>query len=332
MTDRRPTSLVLLTLMLLLGLSACGPKGADSNPAGASAAMPAQDARSAEADAAHAKEFAAFREQRHNNLKRPASWLSLVGLYWLHEGDNSAGSAPTSEVVFPLSLPANLGTFVVPGPDGATAELRTSGGFTVNVEGEPEAKTVVPMFADSSGKAKIVSAGSVSFFIIDRQGKIGVRIKDSESPTLKNFTGIETYPLSWEWRLRTRFEPAPPGRKIKVPNVLGQVDEQESAGIIEFEKNGRTWRMEALLGEGEDGLYFVFGDGSNGRGTYGGGRFLEAKVEGGSRKTATTALVDFNFAYNPPCVFTPFATCPLPPAESKIELPIEAGEKVWGQH
>lgn len=332
MPDRRPISLALLVLLLLWGLAACGPAGREGSSAEKSAAMPAQDGRSAETDAVHAQEFAAFRQERHDNLKQPGSWLTLVGLYWLHPGENSAGSAPTAEIVFPLSLPASLGTFVVPGPNGAAAELRTVGGFGVKVDGEEGEKTVVPMFADVSGKATVVRVGSVSFFVIDRQGKIGVRIKDSESATLKSFAGIETYPLSWEWRLRTRFVPAPPGKKIKVPNVLGQVDEQESAGTIEFEKDGRTWRIEALLGEGEDGLYFVFGDGSNGRGSYGGGRFLEAKVEGGSRKTATTALVDFNLAYNPPCVFTPFATCPLPPAESKIELPIEAGEKVWGTH
>lgn len=326
MPDRRRMPSFALSLVLLLQLTACG------EAAKVSEAWPAQDEGTAAQKAAQAQEFAKFRQEREENLRQPGSWLTLVGLYWLHDGDNSAGSAPTSEIVFPPSLPTSLGVFVVPGPNGAAAELRTSGGFTVAVEGQEGQKAVVPMFPDTAENRTVVRAGSVTFFLIDRQGQVGVRIKDSESETLKSFTGIETYALAWDWRIRTRFVPAPPGKKIKVPNVLGQVNEQESAGTVMFERGGKSWQIEALLGEGEDGISFVFGDGTNGKGTYGGGRFLEAKVEGGNRKTATTAIVDFNLAYNPPCVFTPFATCPLPPAESKIELPIEAGEKVWGHH
>ena len=335
-------SRLALSALLLLSLAACEPKArtADDKPAaGAPSSGPAsvQEKATAEREAAHQAEVAAFRKEREDRLRQPGSWLTLVGLYWLHEGENSAGSAPTAEIVFPPSLPSSLGTFTVPGPDGAAAELRTTGGFTVTVdgpEGQPaqEKQIRVPMLADSSGKATVVRAGSVSFYLIDRQGKLGVRIKDSESETFKTFQGIESYPVAWDWRVRARFEPAPEGKKIKVPNVLGQVAEEPSAGTIFFEKAGQTWQLEALEGEGEDGLSFIFGDGTNGKGSYGGGRFLEAKVEGGSRKTATTAIVDFNQAYNPPCVFSPYATCPLPPAEAKISLPIEAGEKVWGHH
>jgi uncharacterized protein (DUF1684 family) len=343
MTLRAPFSSVVFAAALVLALGACRQNAGDAakaektEPSTPAAELPAQEEATPEGQAKHAAEFAEFRKFREDRLRLPTSWLTLVGLYWLHEGENSAGSAPTAEIVFPPSLPTGLGTFVVPGPEGAAAELRTTGGFTVTVdgkEGEPatEKQTRVPMFADSSGKATIVRSGSVSFYLIDRQGKVGVRIKDSEAETFKTFKGIETWPLSWEWRVRARFEPAPAGRKIKVPNVLGQVSEEASAGIVYFEKEGRTWQLEALEGDGEDGLYFIFGDGSNGKGSYGGGRFLDAKVEGGDRKKATTAIVDFNLAYNPPCVFSPYATCPLPPAESKISLPIEAGEKVWGQH
>lgn len=329
-----------LSLLLLLSLAACGKDSAPSADTASKAqtgALPAQEEATAEKQAAHAAEFKEFREAREGRLKQPDSWLSLVGLYWLHEGDNSAGSAPTAEIIFPPSLPSTLGTFVVPGPDGAAAELRTAGGFAVTVEGREgqpaqENQTRVPLFADTSGKGTVLRSGSVLFYLIERQGKLGVRIKDSESETLKTFTGIETYPLAWDWRIRARFEPAPEGRTIEVPNVLGQVSAEKSAGIVTFEKNGQTWQLEALEGEGEDGLSFIFADGTNAKGTYGGGRFLEAKVEGGNRKTATTAIVDFNFAYNPPCVFSPYATCPLPPAEAKIGLPIEAGEKVWGHH
>lgn len=333
---QRSLSRLALAALLVLSLGACR-QAATPESRTAAAGLPAQEEATPEKQAAHAQEFATFRQEREGRLKQPGSWLTLVGLYWLHEGDNSAGSAPTAEIVFPPSLPSALGTLVVPGPAGAAAELRTAAGFTVAVdgpEGQPatEGQTQVPMFADTSGKPTVVRSGSVSFFVIDRQGKLGVRIKDSESENLKSFTGIETYPLAWDWRIRARFEPAPAGKKIKVPNVLGQVAEEDSAGTVFFEKAGQTWQLEALEGEGEDGLSFVFGDGTNGKGTYGGGRFLEAKVEGGDRKTAKTAIVDFNLAYNPPCVFSPYATCPLPPAEAKIALPIEAGEKVWGKH
>lgn len=344
-----PLSRLALTALLLLSLGACGkespPNSTRLAPVGEPATtrlapvgdLPAQEEATAEKQAQHAAEFATFRQEREGRLKQPTSWLTLVGLYWLHEGDNSAGSAPTAEIIFPPSLPSSLGTFVVPGPDGAAAELRTIGGFTVTVEGQEgqpaqDNQTLVALFADTSGKGTVLRSGSVTFYLIERQGKLGVRIKDSESETFKSFQGIETYPLAWDWRIRARFEPAPEGRKIKVPNVLGQVAEEDSAGTVFFEKDGQTWKLEALEGEGEDGLSFIFADGTNGKGSYGGGRFLEAKVEGGSRKTATTAIVDFNLAYNPPCVFSPYATCPLPPAEAKITLPIDAGEKVWGQH
>ena len=343
MTLRAPLSSLVFALVLVMALGACRQKAGEAakteinEPAKPARELPAQEEATSERQAGHAAEFAEFRKNREDRLRQPTSWLTLVGLYWLNPGENSAGSAPTAEIVFPPSLPVSLGTFVVPGPDGAAAELRTTGGFTVTVEGEEgksaaEKQTRVPMMADSSGKTTVVRSGSVTFYLIDRSGKIGVRIKDSEAETYKSFKGIETWPLSWDWRVRARFEPAPAGRKIKVPNVLGQVSEEASAGIVYFEKGGQTWQLEALEGEGEDGLYFIFGDGSNGKGSYGGGRFLDAKVEGGDRKKATAAIVDFNLAYNPPCVFSPYATCPLPPAESKISLPIEAGEKVWGSH
>jgi len=325
MPNRRVACWIALPLTLAFALSAC------QKPEQVVEKKLVQDETTPEKQAVHEKEFAAFRAERHANLRQPSGWLSLVGLYWLHDGQNSAGSAPTSEIVFPPSLPTSLGNLVVPGPDGAAAELRTNGvPFTIDgIEGQ---KTSAALQSDHQGAPSVVRIDSVSFYLIDRQGKLGVRIKDSESEVLKGFEGVETYPLSWDWRIRTQFIPAPEGKKIKVPNVLGQVAEEESAGTVIFERGGKTWQLEAMPGEGEDGLYFVFGDGSNGHGTYGGGRFLEAKVEGGNRKTATTAIVDFNYAYNPPCVFTPYATCPLPPAESKIELPIEAGEKVWGHH
>lgn len=324
----RSASTVFAGAVLVLAACAGGRAGND---------LPAQDPRAPEAEANQRKGFETFRQEREERLRKPDGWLTLVGLYWLHEGDNSAGSAPTSEIVFPPSLPTSFGTFVVPGKDGAAAELRTSGGFTVEVEGEEgaEAKkgqTVVPMYPDSSGKPTLVRSGSVRFLLIERGGKFGVRIKDSESETLKGFHGIETYPVSWDWRIRGRFVPAPPGKTIKVPNVLGQVSDEESAGTFIFEKDGKVWQLEALPGEGAQEISFIFGDGTNGKGTYGGGRFVDGKVEGADRETASTAIVDFNLAYNPPCVFTPFATCPLPPAESKIELPIEAGEKIWGNH
>ena len=156
-----------------------------------------------------------------------------------------------------------------------------------------------------------------------------MRIKDSESPVRTGFQGLEYYPLRGDWVVKASFEPAPEGTKIPVPNILGTTEDADSPGDVVFSRDGHEVRLQAI-DEGDGRLFLVFGDQTNGKGTYGGGRFVYADPPKPGERTVT---VDFNQAYNPPCVFTPYATCPLPPKGNKLPFPIEAGEKLWaGYH
>ena len=152
-----------------------------------------------------------------------------------------------------------------------------------------------------------------------------MRVKDKESPTLRAFHGIENFPADPKWRVEARFEPYDPPRPVRVPNILGTVDTESCPGALVFEIDGKSYRLDPVVERGETDLFVIFGDRTNGHGTYGAGRFLYAAAPVGGR-----TVLDFNKAYNPPCVFTPYATCPLPPAENKLPIPIEAGEKAYG--
>jgi len=167
---------------------------------------------------------------------------------------------------------------------------------------------------------------TIQFHLIRRGDRLGVRSKDSESPVRTEFRGIEHYPASWEWRVEGRFEPYEPPKHVPVPTVLGTVDDELSPGAVVFEAEGRTLRLDVLEGADEHEVFVIFGDTTNGTETYGGGRFLYADLEPGGR-----LVLDFNKAYNPPCAFTPYATCPLPPKQNRLPLAIRAGEKKYGE-
>jgi uncharacterized protein (DUF1684 family) len=159
--------------------------------------------------------------------------------------------------------------------------------------------------------------------VIKRGDRLGVRVKDKQSPALAGFHGLDNYPVEPSWRVEARFEPYSPPKEVPIPNVLGQVTPSPSPGAVVFDWQGKTYRLDAL-GSVEEGLSLIFADQTNGKETYGAGRFLET----GPPKDGKV-VVDFNRAYNPPCAFTAFATCPLPPAQNRLALRVEAGEKKY---
>jgi uncharacterized protein (DUF1684 family) len=167
----------------------------------------------------------------------------------------------------------------------------------------------------------------VSFYVINRNDRLAVRVKDSESPTRNGFQGVEAFPADPSWRVNAHFEAYPPGRTLQVPTILGTVDTMAEPGAVVFEHGGKTYRLDTVLEEGETDLFIIFGDLTNRHETYGGGRFLYAKPA----DAQGTVMLDFNRAYNPPCVFTPYATCPLPPPQNKLSVRVEAGEKMYGK-
>jgi len=272
------------------------------------------------------EEVREWREERLERLTRDDGWLTLAGLEWLEPGEGTVGSAPESDVVLPAKeppheVPGTLGVVRL-GDDGAT--FAPAGGVTVTVDGEEHRGGEVPLATDVEGEPTVVEHGPVIFYLIERQGRVGVRIKDREHPALRDFAGIEHYPLEAAFRVEAEYEPYDPPKSIAVPTVLGTPTEQPSPGAVVFRMAGRSHRIDAL--EGGDGtLFLVFGDATNGEETYGGGRFLYTEAPEDGR-----VVVDFNRAYNPPCAFTPYATCPLPPPQNRLPLAVRAGEKKYG--
>jgi uncharacterized protein (DUF1684 family) len=261
----------------------------------------------------------AWEEGRLKRLQAEDGWLSLVGLGWLKEGANGAGADGKADVVFPEGAPKQVGTFT---RTGSRVSFQPAAGVSVTRGGQPFAGG--PIQSDEEGRAKpdVFQVGRFCFQLIDRGTRIGVRIKDPEARARKEFKGIPTYPPSARWRIVARWEPKNPPAEIAVPNVLGEIERSPSPGTAVFTVDGKEYRLTPVLEEGSPDLFFVFGDETNRTETYGAGRFLYADPA----KDGTVVL-DFNRAYNPPCAFSAFATCPLPPKGNRLALRVDAGEK-----
>lgn len=264
-----------------------------------------------------------WRQRRLQRLQAEDGWLTLVGLGWLKEGPNLAGSGPGVYVEFPAEAPALIGTFT---RSGKAVTFQPASGISVLREGQPFPGGVLKV--DAPGvNPDVLQLGRFQFYVIARGDQLGVRIKDSEARARKEFAGIEMYPASSKWRIRARWEPANPPTTMPVPNVLGQVESMRVPGTAVFTVEGKEYGLTPVLEEGISDLFFVFGDETNRTETYGAGRFLYT-----SPPKDGFVVLDFNRAYNPPCAFSPFATCPLPPKQNRLPFRVEAGEKRAGSH
>lgn len=266
---------------------------------------------------AHKKQVDEWRANRFERLKSEDGWLTLIGLFWLQEGENSFGSDPSNKIIFPKGKsPAKAGTLVV---NKGTVKLQTAPGVTITTGGKPVQSAVLK--ADVTGEPTVLDLGSLRFYVIDRNGKLGVRLRDREHPARKKFEGIPFYPVDSKWRVEAKFEAHK--KKIPIVNILGMVEDTPSPGTLVFQIDGKTYRLDAVEEQGETDLFIIFGDQTNGKETYGAGRYVYTAPPGPDGKV----VLDFNKAYNPPCVFSPYATCPLPPKQNKLAVRIEAGEK-----
>lgn len=295
-------------LLLAVSLGACARPAAEA-PAPAPAAA---------ADPQHVREIEEWRAKRDARLRSDDSWLTLAGLFWLKPGDNRFGSAADNEILLPASAPAHAGALAV---EGEQVTLRAETGAGVQIDGKEV--TTAALVSDKAADPTVVRIGPVSFYVIVREGKLAARVKDNESAVRKNFTGMEYFPVSDKWRVTARLEPYVPEKTIPVPNIFGRLEDSKSPGALVFEIDGKTYRLDPVWEEGSTDYFILFGDQTNGKDTYGGGRQLYAAPAGPDG----TTIVDFNKAYNLPCVFTPYATCPLPPPQNKLALRVEAGEK-----
>lgn len=270
---------------------------------------------------AYRRQIESWHAERLARLRSEDGWLTLVGLFWLEPGDNTVGSEPGSRVVLPGKAPPRLGSIHL---KGGAATLSVLPGVAATHDGKPV--TRLALRSDAEDEPTLVQYGSLSLYLIRRGERLGVRVKDAESRTRREFRGIETYPVDPKWRIPAHLEPYDPPKTIPVPNVLGKVDQETSPGALVFEHGGKTYRLDPVLERGTTDLFVIFGDLTNGRETYGAGRFLYAPPP-----TAGKTVLDFNKAYNPPCVFTPYATCPLPPPGNRLPFRVEAGEKKYGE-
>lgn len=265
-----------------------------------------------------------WRQEREIRLKSDTGWLTVAGLFWLKEGPNRFGTDPTSDIVLPSgTAPPYAGVFEL--KEGKIA-VRVESGTSVTSSGRTV--TEMELKNDQTGDPTLLALGDLTMFVIERGGKYGIRLKDKNSKMRREFTGLKWYPVKPEYRITGTWTEYDPPKQIPVPNVLGQTDSLPCPGYVTFKVKGVTVKLEPVLESPDDKeLFFIFRDGTSGVTTYGSGRFLYADlpVEG-------KVVLDFNKAYNPPCVFTPFATCPLPPASNRLKVKIEAGEMNYGRH
>ena len=276
--------------------------------------MPSSNAQSEPSQAA---EIQAWRAARLERLTSPDGWLTLVGLFWLKKGENTFGGGPQNRVVLAgEKVPEQAGSLHVTS-EGVKAAAAKGAGITH--KGKPV--TEMALQDDTQGEPTVLEIGSVSFYVIERGGRLGVRVKDSESEARRNFKGLDYYPLDAGWRLTARFEPYDPPKPVDIPNVLGGVFHETAPGAIVFDWGGKTYRLDPM--PDGDSFMLVFGDETNGSETYGGGRFLNLDLP----QEAGPIIVDFNKSYSPPCVFTPYSTCPLPPPQNRLGVAVRAGER-----
>ena len=274
-------------------------------------------------DAAYRKQILDWRTERVEHLRAPHGWLSLVGLDWLKDGKNTLGSDKGNDIVL-AKAPAHLGTITLD-HGKATIALDAKSGATIDRKSTATAE----LLDDSHDKPTTVAYGTVSFYLVQRGDKYGLRVKDSEAPTRTHFLGIDYFPIDPNWRVEAKWEAYNPPHEVEEPNILGQVDKVVVPGAAVFERDGKTFRLEPVIETpGDTNLFLVFGDKTNGHETYGAARFVYTEPPKDGK-----VVIDFNKAYNPPCAFTPYATCPLPTAQNRLKLRVTAGEKKYrGTH
>lgn len=276
----------------------------------------------AAASADYQQEVMQWRAKRTANLTAPTGWLSLIGLEWLHEGANRVGSAPDNDVVLKAG-PAHLGVVQV-GKDGAAhIVLDEQSGATIDGKNVREAALVDDMHA-GEGTPTTVAFGTASFYVIERDGRKALRVKDSEAETRRHFLGIDYFAIDPSWRVVADWVPFDPPHKLEIGSVIGTIDKVDVPGKAVFHKDGLTFELLPYQEEPGGELFFVLADRTSGKETYGAARFLYAALPKDGK-----IVLDFNKAYNPPCAFTPFATCPLAPPENRLDVAVTAGEKKY---
>lgn len=267
---------------------------------------------------AHKQEIDQWHQKRIDELKSETGWLNLAGLFWLKEGINTFGSDKSNDLVFPEGkIAPKAGFFLV---KNGVVQMNVMADVKVMKDSLIVREEII--FHPDSVKNTTLTHGSLQWFVIKRDDQVGIRLRDLQSRGVEEFSGIERYDVDPEWRVGANLEVSSTPRRISITNVLGQTTDQISPGTLVFERDGQTYKLDALEGNKEE-LFIIFGDSTNENETYPSGRYLYVKMPDENGKT----IIDFNKSYNPPCAFTPFATCPLPPSQNVLPIAIRSGEK-----
>ncbi|HWY48584.1 MAG TPA: DUF1684 domain-containing protein [Bryobacteraceae bacterium] len=272
------------------------------------------------ADTSYRATIEQWRAQHEAELKAEDGWLTVSGLFWLKEGINRAGSSATSEIALPRG-PAEVGAFEL--HRGKTT-FRAGPGVAVKVNGKPVGEAAL-VKSDADGKPDLVRFDAFTLFVIHRGERYAIRLKDTESASRKEFTGLHWFPVKESYRVVAKFVPYQPPKIITIPNILGETEQDTSPGYVVFTLDGQSLRLDPVVED--DQLFFIFHDLTSGKGTYPPGRFLYTDLPRNGE-----VVMDFNQAQNPPCAFTAYATCPLPPKQNRLPARIEAGELNYGHH
>ncbi len=325
----------MISLMSLLGLAALNASCANAGEASTDAASTNAEVSNYKAQIQH------HRAAREEGLRRPLGWLSLVGLHWIEPGEHRLGHAPDNDIVLATG-PAHLGTITLKGETLTLSPTPESAGMVrcvkapcpgsspaFSVDGKrPNNGEVIALRPDSSGQPSsiVFEEGVAGFSVIERGGKFALRVRDANAKTRTQFAGIAFYDIAPEWNITARFLPHDEGHTIEIANVIGQLQPMPNPGALVFQKDGKEHRIEAI-GNDDGSFFLIIADRTSGKETYGAGRFLDvpAPVDG-------VVPVDFNLAYNPPCAFNEYSTCPLPPPENRLDLAVTAGEKKPNAH
>lgn len=262
-----------------------------------------------------------WHQERIESLKEEDSWLSLVGLHQLNDGTHTFGSDSSNDIVFPPKAAANIGSISRQG-NSFSIEVNPD----VDVTYDSMQVSEMELKTSMSGEPTVLQHKSLLWYIIERRDNFYIRVKDTEHPNFASFNGIDRFPVSPKWRVQATFNPFPEPRTISIPDILGDVYQDSLYGTLKFMIDGEEYSI-APLGhpQNSEDFFIIFGDETNGESTYGGGRYIHIPLPDEDGKT----YLDFNRAYNPPCVFTEFATCPLPPEPNRLPIQVTAGEKMF---
>ena len=270
------------------------------------------------ADPAYLAGLAKWRQDRETELKSDNSWLTVAGLFFLNDGKNSFGSGPLNDIVLPEPAPADGGVLEF---DGKKVMLRANRALTVNGS---QVETMELRPAAEGKPPDTVTMGTLSFFVHKSGDRFAIRLRDRNSDIRRNFTGLRWFAPNEAYKVTGRFEPYATPKPVRVPNILGDLEPYTAPGVVAFTLNREPLKLEVYdSGSGENRRFFiVFRDLTSGKETYASARFLYA-----DRPNAKGEVVlDFNKAYNPPCAFNPFTTCPLPSEQNRLRVRVEAGE------